>query len=74
VRSKSYAAAYNKAEEVKDKLLGLPSQDLSGIRYVGIYVVIDTAFLMTDQEGRAIFTSTWRVIREPVTGDHRRPL
>jgi hypothetical protein len=74
VRSKSYPTCYDKAEEVKSHLLGLPSQTISGIRYVGVYVVIDTGFLMTDQSNRVIFTSTWRVIREPNVGVNRRAL
>jgi hypothetical protein len=74
VRNNKYELAYNKAEEVKSWLLGLPSQDLGGIRYVGIYVVIDTHFLQTDESARSIFVSTWRIIREPAAGQHRRPL
>lgn len=74
VRSKNYATAYGKAEEVKSVLLGLPSQTISGIRYVGVYVVIDTGFLMVDQVNRTIFTSTWRIIREPTVGVNRRTL
>lgn len=74
VRAVKYEDAYNQAEAVKSRLLGLPSQDLGGIRYNGIYVVIDTAFLMKDDKQRFIFTSSWRIIREPVVGQHRRPL
>lgn len=73
-RAKQYEQAYAKAEEIKSVLLGLPSQTIGGIRYVGIWVVTDTHFLKADQKGRSIFVNTWRVIREPNTGMHRIPL
>lgn len=71
VRSTSYVQGFNKAEQIKDALLGLPSQTIGGIRYDGIWVVVDTHFLMKDQKGRSIFVSTWRSIREPSTGTNR---
>lgn len=74
VRSERYGDGFAKAQEARSALLGLPSQDINGVRYDGIYVVTDTHFLSADRHGRSIFVSTWRVIREPVTGDHRRPL
>lgn len=74
VRSHSYEQGFAKAEELKGALLGLPSQDINGIRYVGIYVVTDTYFLQADGKGRSIFVNTWRTIREPIEGEHRQPL
>jgi len=74
VRAKAYEAAYNQCEAVKSRLLGLPSQDLGGIRYIGVYIVMDTAFLMVDENQRFIFTTTYRITREPIVGQHRRPL
>lgn len=74
VRSKDYEQGFAKAEELKGALLGLPSQDIGDIRYVGIWVVADTHFLKADEKGRYIFVNTWRTIREPIEGDHRRPL
>lgn len=74
VRSHSYEQGFAKAGELKGALLGLPSQDINGIRYVGIYVVMDTYFLQADDKGRSIFVNTWRVIREPTEGEHRQPL
>jgi hypothetical protein len=75
-RSLSYDAGYKKAEHCKSALLGFPSQDFNGSRYVGIYTVLDTHFLNTDSKGRSIFINTWRCIREPMpaVGDHRLPL
>jgi hypothetical protein len=74
VRATDYDQAYAKAEEIKGAILGLPSQDLNGIRYIGIYCVLDTFHLKADEKGRHIFVNTWRIIREPVEGEHRQPL
>jgi len=74
VRAVKYDDGYQKAEQVKSTLLGLPSQDINGIRYVGIWCVQDTFFLQADSKGRYVFVNTWRVIREPNEGAHRRPL
>lgn len=71
VRSDNYVQGFNKAEEIKDALLGLPSQTIGDIRYDGIWVVVDTHFLLADQRSRSIFVSTWRSIREPSTGTNR---
>lgn len=74
VRSTAYDQAYQKIEEIKSQLLGLPSQDIGDIRYVGIWVVTDTHFLQADNQGRSIFVNSWRTIREPSQGEHRKPL
>lgn len=74
VRARDYPEGYRKAEEIKGVLLGLPSQDINDIRYVGVWIVVDTHFLKADDKGRSIFVSTWRCIREPNEGLHRQPL
>ena len=74
IRALDYPVGIAKAEELKSALLGLPSQDINGIRYDGIWVVIDTFFLKADEQGRSIFVSTWRAITEPASGTHRQPL
>lgn len=74
VRSLNYEAGYEKAQELRSALLGLPSQDVNDIRMVGIWVVVDTHFLQADTKGRKIFVSTWRTITEPTSGTHRQPL
>ena len=74
VRSTVYLNSINKCQEVKDKLLGFPSGELGGTWYVGIYVVLDVSNLGADAKGREIAVCTFRVIREPNTGDHRIPL
>lgn len=67
---KDYLAGYNKIAEIKDALLGLPSQDFNGTRYVGIWATSDILHL-GESEDRPIFTITWRSIREPASGDNR---
>lgn len=74
VRSLSYEQGFAKAQELKEALLGLPSQDHDGIRLVGIWVVTDTHFLKADERGRSIFVNTWRMIVEPSEGVNRQPL
>ena len=71
VRSKDYVEGFNKAEQIKDALLGLPSQTIGDIRYDGIWVVVDTHLLMTDNRNRSIFVNTYRSIREPSVGTNR---
>ncbi len=71
VRSDDYVQGFNKAEEIKDALNGLPPQTIGDIRYDGIWVVVDTYFLMTDSRNRSIFVNTYRSIREPSVGTNR---
>lgn len=58
----SYLGGYNKAAEVKAAMLGLPSQELGGIIFAGIYVITDIFLLMNDKKGRPIFVTNWRGI------------
>lgn len=76
VRSHNYNDGFQKAIEVSAQLQGLPSQTFNGTRYEGIWVVLETNFLKADDEGRSIFVTTFRMIREPneIIGDHRVPL
>lgn len=74
VRSNGYLDGFTKAEEIRDALLGLPSQTIGDIRYDGIYVVTDTFFLMADGRQRSIFVTMYRSIREPGTGTNRQSL
>lgn len=74
VRAMGYQDGFAKAEEIKSVLLGLPSQFINGTRYNGIYVVVDTHMLKTDDQGRIFFISTWRCITEPEATGNRRPL
>lgn len=73
-RSMDYAQGYQMAVKCRDVLLGLPSQTINGIRYDGIYCLVDTYFLKADEQGRSKFVSTWRAIREPSEGTNRQSL
>ena len=66
-----YLAGYSKAQDVKDALLGLPPQVLGGTQYDGIWSVVDVFYLGPDKKHRPVFVSSWRVTREPSSGDHR---
>ncbi len=70
----SYPTTYAKALQIRDALLGLPSQTLGGTVYVGIYLVNDIFFLQQDKASRPIFVSNWRAFRQPSSGDHRQSL
>jgi hypothetical protein len=74
VRAVNYNTGFEKAQAVRNALLGLTPQDFNGSRYAGIYVVADTYFLLTDARNRVVFISTWRIIREPDLSDQRLPL
>ena len=47
-----YVAAQQKAQDVKDALLGLPSQDVNGDRFVSITMFGDIANLGFDENNR----------------------
>ncbi len=61
----SYGAAYTKAREVKDALLGIPSQDIGGDRWVSVIMQGDIAFMGYDDKDRPEFSLNFRCIIEP---------
>jgi hypothetical protein len=71
-----YVAAQSKAKDVKDALLGLPSQDLNGDRWVSVLMNGDILSLGHDEENRPLFSINFSLIIEPanVAGDNRVPL
>lgn len=70
-----YVAARAKAQVIKDTLLGLPSQDLNGDRWVGVWQVGDITPMGFDQKQRPLFSLNYRLIIEPADGtDNRDPL
>ena len=70
-----YQAAFAKAAEVRDALLGLPSQTLGGAWYVGVWVTGDIGFVSNDDHDRPVFTMSLRAVREPAAGGgHREAL
>lgn len=68
-----YAEAYDKAKEVRNKLLGIDSQDLAGgDRLVSIICVGDIGFMGYDENDRPEFSVNFRAIIEPVTAEPNR--
>jgi hypothetical protein len=69
-----YIPTYNKARSVRDALLGLPSQDVNGERWVAVNAMGGIHWLGFDDQNRPIFTLNFRLILEPASGTHRAPL
>lgn len=71
-----YLEAHAKAQKVKNLLLGLPSQDLNGDRWVQINMAGDIADLGQDEKQRPMFSLNFQLIIEPaVSSDsNREPL
>lgn len=67
VRAKpgDYVTLHNKAQAIKDSLLGLPSQDLLGERWDAINLLSDIAFLGRDENDRPEFSLNFRATIEP---------
>ncbi len=69
-----YFSAFNKAREVKDALLGLPSQTVNGDRWTSVTMLGDIVSLGIDELNRYMFALNFSLIIEPATGDNRIPL
>lgn len=71
-----YQVARDKSQAVKDVLLGLPSQDLDGDRWVAINMISDVTPLQSDQLQRPMFSVNFALIIEPATNSltHREPV
>ncbi len=74
VRNSSYITGYDKCEEIKNTLLGLPKQDINGMSYIGIWMQGDINFIEYDENNRAIFTMNYRITREPTNSGNRKQL
>lgn len=61
----NYSAAYDKAEAIKDLLLGITSQDVDGDRWVAINMLTDITFIGYDENDRPIFSLNFQMIVEP---------
>lgn len=68
-----YVLAYTKAKEIKDALLGFPTQVVNNTVYAGIWAVSDITHIGADQE-RPIFVINFRTAREPDSGTYRTTL
>lgn len=72
----SYNTVWSKAREVRDALLGLPSQNLgdSGDRWVSVICPGDIGFIGYDDKQRAELTINFRLIIEPTILGNREAL
>ena len=66
-----YLASRAKAQQVKDKLLGLPSFDLNGDRWVSIRLIGDIVDIGYDGSDRPLHSVNFDLIIEPIAGDNR---
>lgn len=58
-----YAAAYNKAEEIKEVLHDLHNESYGEDRYLGIWAASDILFLEFDGMNRPLFSVNFEVLR-----------
>jgi len=72
----TYLDTFVEAKAVKDILLGTPSQDLNGDRWVSITQNGELGFLGRDEDERPLFSVNFALIIEPqtVTNSHRLAL
>jgi len=76
VRAKTYIDARQKIQDIRSRILGLPSQDINGDRWVSITQMGDIVDAGHDEKDRQLLTATFRLIIEPA-GDsytNRLPL
>jgi hypothetical protein len=71
-----YTGAYNKMQDVKDVLLGLPAQAVLGDRWDGVTILSDITFIGRDDNDRPELSINFRLIIEPATNalTHREVL
>lgn len=71
-----YAAAFVKAVAIKNTLLGLPSQEVSGDTWVQVNQIGDVASLGYDENNCPLFSINFALTIEPATGSgmNRTPL
>lgn len=61
----NYTEAYAKAQLVKDRLLGIPSQDVNGVRWVLVNLIGDINDLGEDSNNSPLFSVNFQFIIEP---------
>lgn len=69
-----YLEAWAKAKEVKDALLGWPSQEHNGDWWVSIAMISDIAHIGYDTQNRPELSINFKLIIEPATGTNRESL
>lgn len=66
-----YQAAREKIRDIKNALLGLPSQDLNGDRWTAINAIGDITSMGVDQNNRPSFVMNFALIVEPSNAGYR---
>lgn len=66
-----YPAAYIKAQQIKDFLLGMPRQVVNTTDYIGVWITGDIFHLGHDENNRPLLTTNWHMAREPAAGTNR---
>jgi hypothetical protein len=69
-----YLAAQAKCKDIVDALLGLPSQDVNGDRWVMITQLSAPTFLGYEDNKRPQFSINFQLTIEPASGTNREPL
>lgn len=67
-----YQAGYDKVQEVRQTLLGIPAQTVNGTDYRGIIMRGDINFIEYDESDRPIWTMNFIVWREPPASGNRQ--
>ncbi len=66
-----YLSAWTKAQDIKDALLGLGTQVLSGTNYVMFLQVGDVQSIGRDENDRPLIVTNWQLVREMSSGGNR---
>ena len=69
-----YVAAYAKAQDVKDALLGIDPKTINATRYVGIWMNGDIISVGQDENNRPILSLNFRITRHPDASTYRETL
>jgi hypothetical protein len=65
VRAHSYADAMEKSEQVRDELVLNRSRIIGDFLYTGFWLISDVAGIGRDDNDRELFTTNYRLMREP---------
>lgn len=71
-KNSDYAGGEGKAQAIKDRLLGLPSQDINGDRWTAIYLIADITSLGYDLKERPMWVLNFSLIIEPSSTGNRQ--
>lgn len=74
VRNSSYSDGWAKIKAVCDVLNGRGTEIINDTLYSGFWAMNDPQFLQYDEQDRAIFVLTLKIIREPANLSKRRTL